>query len=79
MPRESDLEIQQNLIVGLPSTGLGEIEIPPLEGKTKSCTHQDPEERSTDAAGDPARPASAGGSSVEALVGIGSSQGQGNW
>ena len=51
IPRESDLEGQWNLIIGLPQDW-GKQRLQSWKAQTKSCMHQDPEERSRDPTGD---------------------------
>ena len=49
-PRESGLEVQQDLDIGL-SQDWGIQRLPFWRAQTKSCVHQDPEERSNDPTG----------------------------
>ena len=51
IPRESGLEGQQDLIIGF-LEGWGKQRLQSGRAQTKLCTHQDPEERSTDPTGD---------------------------
>ena len=56
IPRESNLEGQWDLIIGLPQDWVTQ-RLQSWRVQTKSCPHQDPGERSTDPTGDWARPA----------------------
>ena len=51
IPRESDLKGQWDLIIGLP-WDLGKQGLQSWRAQTKVCTHQAPEERSSDPTGD---------------------------
>jgi len=51
IPRESDLEGQRDLIIGL-LKDCGKQRLLSWKAQTKSCMHKDPKERSSDPTGD---------------------------
>ena len=66
IPRESSPEGHQDLITGLPQDW-GKQGLQPWRAQSKSCTHQEPEERSSDSKEtEPKLPASVGGCPIEA-------------
>ena len=79
IPRESGLEGQWDLMIGLPEDR-GKQRLQSWRAQTKFCLHQDPEERSSDPKEtEPKPPASVGGPPVAVWVGRGSPQGRGHW
>ena len=77
IPRESDLEGQQDLIIGLPQDWRKQSLV--LESTYKIYVYQDQEKRSSDPTGDsPKLPAGVGGSPVEARIDRGLPQGRGH-
>ena len=82
IPRESDLEGQRDLIIGLPQDW-GKQGLQSWSAQTKSCIHQDPEERRKGAVTpqetEPKLLTSVGGSPVEKWVSKGSPQRYGHW
>ena len=79
IPRESGLEGQWDLIIGLPQDW-GKQRLQSWRAQTKFCAHQDSEERSSDPVEtEPKPPASVGGPPVEAWVSRGSSWEWGHW
>ena len=79
IPREADLEGQQDLIMGLPQDWGTETPVSDSTNKILSVVRSRGKEQNPSQETEAKLPVSVGGSPVEAWVGRGSPQGRGHW
>ena len=79
IPREADLEGQQDLIMGLPQDWGTETPVLDSRNKILSVVRSRGKEQNPPQETEAKLPVSVGGSPVEAWVGRGSPQGRGHW